>query len=48
MAEAMVKTYIGIDVSKKWLDMAVLPSGETWRIENTEADIRVLVASLKE
>jgi transposase len=48
MAETNGKTYIGIDVSKKWLDIAVLPSGETWRIENTADDIRNFVASLKE
>jgi transposase len=48
MAETSANTYIGIDVSKQWLDIAVIPSGETWRIENTDEDIRVLVASLKE
>ncbi|HCC78525.1 MAG: hypothetical protein A2X25_09415 [Chloroflexi bacterium GWB2_49_20] len=28
--------YIGIDVSKAWLDLAIHPSGESWREENTE------------
>jgi hypothetical protein len=25
--------FIGIDVSKDWLDIHVLPSGEAWRTE---------------
>jgi len=42
------KMYVGIDVSKIWLDIAVIPSGETWRTDNTEPAIRVLVERLKE
>jgi transposase len=48
MAETTAKTYVGIDVSKKWLDIAVLPNGETWRTENTEEAIRVLLEQLKD
>lgn len=46
MAET-TEVFVGIDVSKKWLDVAVLPSHETWRTENTEAAIRVLMEELK-
>jgi transposase len=48
MAETIVVTCVGIDVSKKWLDVAVIPSGETWRTENTEEAIRVLIERLKD
>lgn len=34
MAEENV--YVGIDVSKAWLDIAVDPTGEYWRAENNE------------
>jgi len=37
MAEENV--YIGIDVSKGWLDVAVEPSGQFWRTENNEQAI---------
>lgn len=40
------KVYIGIDVSKAWLDIAVLPSEESWRIENTEKGIAELIRKL--
>jgi transposase len=30
------KVFIGIDVSKAWLDLAIHPTGENWREENTE------------
>lgn len=48
MAETIVVTFVGIDVSKKWLDVAVIPNGETWRTENTEEAIRVLIERLKD
>jgi transposase len=48
MAETTVRSFVGIDVSKKWLDVAVIPSGETWRTENTIEQIGVLVERLKE
>jgi transposase len=45
MAEEKVS--VGIDVSKTWLDIAVLPTEESWRIENTEAGIAQLIESLR-
>jgi transposase len=47
MAEITNPTNIGIDVSKDWLDIVVIPSGETWRTENTEEKIGVLVEKLE-
>jgi transposase len=37
------KMYVGIDVSKAWLDIAFHPGQESWRIENTQKGIRKLV-----
>ena len=39
----MGKVYVGIDVSKVHLDVAVRPTGETWKIGNNEADIEQLM-----
>jgi len=39
--------FVGIDVSKDWLDVAALPSKEKWQYSNDEAGISKLVASLK-
>jgi len=47
MAEILLKTFVGIDVSKKWLDIAVLPSGETWRTENSQTGIGILLQKLE-
>jgi transposase len=47
MAEITNPTNIGIDVSKDWLDIVVIPSGETWRTENTEDTMGVLVEKLE-
>ena len=47
MAEITTLTNIGIDVSKDWLDIVVIPGGETWRTENTESAIGVLVEKLE-
>lgn len=47
MAEETHPTNIGIDVSKDWLDIVVLPSGETWRTENTAEKIGVLTEKLE-
>lgn len=41
MAEERV--YIGIDVSKAWLDVAVYPGDENWRTENTEKGFSKLI-----
>lgn len=48
MAEILLKTNIGIDVSKKWLDIVVIPSGETWRNENTDEGIGELTQRLEQ
>jgi transposase len=46
MAEEDV--YIGIDVSKAWLDIAVDPTGQYWRAENNDRAITELEARLAE
>jgi transposase len=47
MAEITTLTNVGIDVSKDWLDIVVLPSGETFRIENTEEQMGALIEKLE-
>ena len=37
------KVYVGIDVSKAWLDIGVHPGQESWRIENTQKGIHKLI-----
>ena len=37
---------IGIDVAKDWLDIAVQPGGEHWRLAQTAAGLAELVARL--
>jgi len=39
--------FVGIDVSKKTLDIAVRPSGENWSVANDDKDIRQLVQKLQ-
>lgn len=39
--------YVGIDVSKHQLDIALRPSGETYRLPHTEAGLSALVALLQ-
>jgi transposase len=34
------KSTAGIDVSQEWLDVHVLPAGQSLRVANTEAGIR--------
>jgi len=41
------KLYSGIDVSKKWLDMAVRPTNQTWRVSNDRAGITTLLQQLQ-
>lgn len=41
------KVYVGIDVSKATLDIALRPSGERWQVENTSEGITSLVEKLK-
>ncbi len=38
--------YVGIDVSKAWLDVAVDPTGEYWRTKNSDEAITELVKRL--
>jgi transposase len=40
-------TFIGIDVSKRQLDVAVRPTGETWSVTNDAAGIAALVERLR-
>src|SRR3990172_364177 len=47
MAEITNPTHVGVDVSKDWLDIVALPSGETWRTENTEGTMGVLIKQLE-
>lgn len=44
--ETMV--YVGIDVSKRRLDVALRPEGAHWSVENTESGISDLLSRLKE
>lgn len=48
MAEIINQTNVGIDVSKDWLDVVVIPSGKTWRTKNEEEAIRGLVNQLEQ
>lgn len=41
-----METIVGIDVSKKWLDIFVGPTGENWRTDNEESAILSLVERL--
>ena len=42
----MTENFVGIDVSKNTLDVAVHPAGERWRCPNATTDITSLVARL--
>lgn len=48
MAEVINQTNVGIDVSKDWLDIVALPSGETWRTKNEREAIRELINKLEQ
>ena len=39
--------FVGIDVSKDTLDIAVRPTAETWQVANAAAEISTLVAQLE-
>ena len=44
-----MQTYaVGVDVSKSQLDVAVLPTGSSWSVENSEEGVRVLVQRIRE
>jgi transposase len=38
--------FVGVDISKAWLDVGVLPSGELWRVSNEPAAITQLIERL--
>ena len=40
-------TYVGIDVAKEMLDVALRPAGERWRVEHDAAGLEQLVARLQ-
>jgi len=44
---AQAKVYVGVDVSKAWLDMAIEPSGKMMRVENKAKGSRELIGSLQ-
>lgn len=39
--------WVGIDVAKAWLDVAVRPSGAAWRVANAEGEMAALVERLR-
>ncbi len=41
------QAYIGIDVSKGYLDVATSPDGQYWRVSNTEEGVNLLVERLQ-
>lgn len=41
------KVFVGLDVAKKGLDVALRPSGETWHVANNEEGLAQLVARLR-
>jgi transposase len=47
MTEAEPPTWVGIDVAKAHLDVAVQPSGEAWRVANAEPAFAELTARLQ-
>ena len=47
MKQAKAGIFVGIDVSKNWLDVAVHEQGEVWRVSNDEAGMVSLVKRLK-
>jgi len=44
---AASSSWVGLDVSKRVLDIAVVPSRATWQVDNTEAGIDALVEQLR-
>ena len=43
----MSEVWVGIDVSKEGLDVAVRPTGEAWPEQNNKAGIKALIGRLK-
>ena len=48
MSEQQEERFVGIDVSKVMLEVAIRPSGERWSVANEEAGVRELVKALEE
>jgi transposase len=46
-AESTAPCFVGIDVANAWLDIAVRPRGEHWRVANTEAELLTMVERLR-
>jgi transposase len=46
--QAMSETWVGIDVSKEWLDVFVAPSAERMRVRNDETGFVPLTRRLKQ
>lgn len=46
MAKCSEKQWVGIDVSQSWLDIAIRPNNQTWRLKNTESGWTQLVEDL--
>jgi transposase len=44
----VAEIYVGIDVSKDWLDVAVRPSGKNWHVGSDDAGLASLLSQLKE
>ncbi len=44
---AQAKVYVGVDISKAWLDVAIEPGGKTKRVENNAKGIRELICSIR-
>ncbi len=42
------QVYVGVDVSKDYLDVAVQPTGVAWRVQNNDSEIQELVSRLKD
>jgi transposase len=42
------KNFVGIDVSKETLDIAVIPNAQRWKISYNEKDLQALTKRLKE
>ena len=42
-----VPVFVGIDVSKAWVDVAVRPTGEAWRVDQDQAGVEALVLRLQ-
>ncbi|HEX5500574.1 MAG TPA: IS110 family transposase [Thermomicrobiales bacterium] len=46
MFASTAERFVGIDVSRDWLDVAIRPSGDGWRVANDATGIAALVADV--